>query len=289
MKDQAENLRLRLQTQPKDPKSARAIAVVSGKGGVGKSNFSLNFSLSLKMLNHRVLLIDMDIGMGNLDILMGKAPEYSIVDYLSNQVPLKEIVMEGHEGIHYIAGGTGLSQLVKFDEVQLNEFTSELHYLLEQYDYVIFDMGAGLTDESLRILLSVHEIIVVTTPEPTSITDAYSTMKFIHLHDSTLPLYLVVNKTLTDKEGKETYSRISTVLDKFLGREITSLGFLPEDRTIQQAVKRQIPFLVYSPKSAASTALKSLTERYEKQNFKNNVKSPSLPFVSKLKKFLFER
>ncbi|HYK73841.1 MAG TPA: MinD/ParA family protein [Pseudoneobacillus sp.] len=288
MNDQAEKLRLRLKTQMNEKHNARAIAVVSGKGGVGKSNFSLNFSLSLIKLKQRVLLIDMDIGMGNLDILMGKAPEFSIVDHLTKQVPLQEIVMDGHEGLHYIAGGTGLTQLINFNDDILEEFTNQLQVLFQQYDIVIFDMGAGISNESLRILLSVHEIIVVTTPEPTSIMDAYATMKFIHLNDSSLPFYLVVNKTISEKEGKETCNKISTVLNNFLGREITSLGMLPEDRTIQQAVKKQVPFLLYNPKSPSSIAIRSLTERYKQQRFNDGYTKP-LPFVSKLKKFLFER
>lgn len=288
MNDQAEKLRLRLKTQMNEKHNARAIAVVSGKGGVGKSNFSLNFSLSLIKLKQRVLLIDMDIGMGNLDILMGKAPEFSIVDHLTKQVPLQEIVMDGHEGLHYIAGGTGLTQLINFNDDILEEFTNQLQVLFQQYDIVIFDMGAGISNESLRILLSVHEIIVVTTPEPTSIMDAYATMKFIHLNDSSLPFYLVVNKTISEKEGKETCNKISTVLNNFLGREITSLGMLPEDRTIQQAVKKQVPFLLYNPKSPSSIAIRSLTERYKQKRFNDGYTKP-LPFVSKLKKFLFER
>ncbi|WP_442599518.1 MinD/ParA family protein [Neobacillus sp. D3-1R] len=288
MNDQAEKLRLRLKTQIEDKQNAKAIAVVSGKGGVGKSNFSLNFSLSLVRLKQRVLLIDMDIGMGNLDILMGKAPEYSIVDHLTKRVPLQDIVMEGNEGLHYIAGGTGLTQLINFDTDILEEFTHQLQLLFQKYDLVIFDMGAGISNDSLRILLSVHEIIVVTTPEPTSIMDAYATMKFIHLNDSNLPFYLVVNKTSSEKEGIETYKKISTVVSNFLGREITSLGHLPEDRTIQQAVKRQVPFLLYNPKSPSSIAIRSLTERYQKQRFTDEYIKP-LPFVSKLKKFLFER
>jgi flagellar biosynthesis protein FlhG len=288
MKDQAESLRLQLKRQDSTSKT-KAIAVVSGKGGVGKSNFSLNFSISLSRKGFKVLLFDMDIGMGNLDILMGKSSDKSIVDYLSGDSLLHEVIIDGPEGISFIAGGTGLTQLVHIDADKLNAFTDDLHSQLEQYDYLIFDMGAGINEDSLRVLLSVHEIFVITTPEPTSLTDAYATMKFVHLQDSKLPFFLVVNRAQTEKEGKETLSRLSEVMKKFLGRESISLGVLPDDRTIQQAVRRQIPFISYNPKSAAAKALEDITNHYTMRVIQGSPAHIRTSFVTKFKSFLFER
>lgn len=288
MKDQAESLRLQLKRQESSSKT-KAIAVVSGKGGVGKSNFSLNFSISLSRKGFKVLLFDMDIGMGNLDILMGKSSDKTIVDYLSGDSLLHEVIIDGPDGISYIAGGTGLTQLVQIDRDKLSAFTDELHTQLDQYDYLIFDMGAGINEDSLRVLLSVHEIFVITTPEPTSLTDAYATMKFVHLQDSTLPFFLVVNRAQTEKEGKETLKRLSEVMKKFLGKESVSLGVLPDDRAIQQAVRRQIPFIRYNPKSAAAKALEDITIRFTMRDIDESPSHTTTSFVSKFKSFLFER
>lgn len=288
MKDQAENLRLQLKRQESTSKT-KAIAVVSGKGGVGKSNFSLNFSISLSRKGFKVLLFDMDIGMGNLDILMGKSPDKSIVDYLSGDFLLHEVIIDGPEGISFIAGGTGLTQLVHIDEEKLNSFTDALHNHLEQYDYLIFDMGAGINEDSLKVLLSVHEIFVITTPEPTSLTDAYATMKFVHLQDSMLPFFLVVNRAQTEKEGKETLRRLSEVMNQFLGKESISLGVLPDDRAIQQAVRRQIPFISYNPKSAAAKALEDITNQYTMRDIQESPAHIITSFVTRFKSFLFER
>lgn len=286
MNDQAESLRVKLKRQQTGT-FTKAIAVVSGKGGVGKSNFSLNFSIALSRRGFRVLLFDMDIGMGNLDILMGKTSDKTIVDYLKGTASLQEIVMDGPEGLKYIGGGTGLSSLVQLD--RLGTLSEEFDAFLEEYDYLIFDMGAGANEESLKFLLSVHEIIVITTPEPTSLMDAYAMMKYLHLFDSRLPFYLVANRAQSIKEGRETIRRLSEVLQKFLQRESISLGILPDDRSLQKAVSRQVPFIIYNPKSLVSSALEDLVTRYLDRKYTEPPAMKSVSFVSKLKKILFER
>lgn len=286
MKDQAELLRVKLERRHGLRPNTQAIAVVSGKGGVGKSNFSLNFSISLSKRGFKVLLFDMDVGMGNLDILMGASSDKTIVDYLKGNASLKDVIMDGPEGIKYIGGGTGLSQIVQLDRLAM--LAGELDSFLEEYDYLIFDMGAGINADSLKFLLSVHGIIVITTPEPTAVMDAYAIMKYLHILDSKIPFHLVANRTHSVKEGYETINRLSDVLKKFLDRETFLLGILPDDRTVQQAVSRQIPFVTFNPKSKASLALEELVERFIQQGSKKT-SNRSNSFISRLKKFLFER
>lgn len=287
MKDQAEALRRRIQS--KDAVSSpRTLAVVSGKGGVGKSNFSLNFAISLTKKGHRVLLFDMDVGMGNIDILLGNTSKFTIVDFFDERESLENIVTDGPGGLHYIAGGTGLNRLFKLDDYLLNKFTEELSLLLHNYDYVILDMGAGATEESLHFIMSVDDIVVVTTPEPTSVTDAYAMMKHIHMKNNNIPFLIVVNRVLSEKEGFETFSRLKTVAKKFLDREVKHLGVLPDDSAIRMAVKKQTPF-IYDRKSPASKSLLQMTERYEEQAYKEIQQPNAFHFVSKLKRFLFER
>ncbi|MEH7344865.1 MinD/ParA family protein [Bacillus sp. JJ1532] len=288
MKDQAEELRLRLRAN-KLRKNPRTLAVVSGKGGVGKSNFSLNFAISLTKKGFAVLLFDMDLGMGNLDILMGTSSEYSIVDYFEGRVSLKQAIMHGPEGLKYIAGGSGLSHIVHLDENRVEHFTQELTVLFGEYDYVIFDMGAGITNESIKFILSAQEIVCITTSEPTAITDAYSMLKHIHLVDSSIPYYIVINRVESEKEGQITYNRISKVLQNFLGRESFYLGMLPDDRAIQQAVRRQTPFILNNEKSPASKSIIEIAERYKDRHFQDKQSVNGFPFITKLKRFLFER
>jgi flagellar biosynthesis protein FlhG len=286
MMDQAQNLRNRLRRQA-EKKNTKAIAVVSGKGGVGKSNFSLNFSLSLVKRGFRVLLLDMDVGMGNLDILMGVSSEKTIVDYLTGSFGLKEIVLNGPEGLKFIGGGTGLTQLVNMD--RFSQLSDDLDDFLLEYDYLIFDMGAGVNEDTLKFMLSVNEIFVITTPEPTSLMDAYATMKHLHLLDENLPFYLIANQAQSMKDGKETLKRLSNVLKKFLDHEPIQLGVLPNDRSVQEAVRRQVPFITMNPKSLISTALQDLVNHYVQQGGQVESLKPSLSFVSKLKRFLYER
>ncbi|MGA9226661.1 MAG: cobyrinic acid a,c-diamide synthase, partial [Mesobacillus sp.] len=183
----------------------------------------------------------------------------------------------------------GLSQLIKMDHNSVDYFTSSLGEVLKKYDYLIFDMGAGLNEETLSILLSVNEIFVITTTEPTSLMDAYATMKYIHMADSTLPFYLVVNRAGSVKEGNETLSRLEDVLKKFLGRSTIKLGMLPDDKSVHEAVKRQIPFVMFNERSQVSKGMAAILEKYMDKVSYNAEKRDNRSFTARLKQFLFER
>lgn len=287
MRDQAEQLRLRIQSQENN-RQTKIVAIVSGKGGVGKSNFALNFALSLKRDKKKVLLFDMDIGMGNIDILMGKSSSYTIVDFFERHVPLRKVVMKG-EYIDYIAGGTGLTHVMKLSEEGFASFSAELELLLLDYDYVLFDMGAGMNDDDLRFILSVHEVIIMTLPEPPAIMDAYAAMKHLYLLDPSLPFYLVVNRVQNKKEGTETSQRLTRVLKSFLGKDAVFLGMIPDDNNVKRAVSQQTPLLNFNERSPAAKAIHHICRRYIEQHFDGDVMPNSKQFISKLKHFFFER
>jgi len=287
MTDQAANLRERFKNQR--VRKQKTIAVVSGKGGVGKSNFSLNFSLSLIKKGYSVLLVDMDIGMGNIDILMGTQTNATIVDYFDNNRPLSEIINQRKEGIHFIAGGSGLTKFVHMEQKGLEKFFDDFTKVLSMYDYILFDMGAGISTDSLKFILSADEVMVITTPEPTSITDAYAAMKFIHLHRKDIPFYLIINRTITSTDGMETFQKLKNVLNRFLGREALCLGMIPEDHSVVKAVRSQIPLIFFNEKSTAAKALFEIADRYCNQQFSEPTTINKPPFVTKLKRFLFER
>lgn len=288
MNDQAELLRKRVESYRNETK-AKTLAVISGKGGVGKSNFSLNFAISLAKKGKKILLFDMDIGMGNIDILMGQHAKYSIVDFFENGQSLQDIVSVGPEQVAYITGGTGLTNLFTLDERKFSRFTEEFNEFLKRYDYIIFDMGAGINEDSIKFLLCVDELIVIATPEPTAIMDAYSVMKYLHSINNELPYFLVCNRVFSQKEGKETAIRMLNALKKFLNKEATVLGYLPDDRIVTAAVSKQVPFILYEPKAEISKAIVNLASRYENHSFNEDGSLPKSNFLHNMKKYFFGR
>lgn len=288
MRDQAENLRIKLKNL-NSTLNTKTIAVVSGKGGVGKSNFSLNFALDLSRSGHKVLLFDMDIGMGNIDILMGVSPKSTIVNLFESNLMIKDIIEEGPEGLSFISGGSGFTKIFKFGSKKIDYFISQLELLLGEYDYVIFDMAAGVTEESLQIAIAADELFVITTTEPTSITDAYATIKFFSLKDKDMPIFLLINRAHSENEAKSTVNRLRNVVHQFLKKEVTFLGYLPDDQVVFKAVKRQIPFLLFEPNANVSKALLSIVKRYKEKAFDENSVTSSFKFITKLKQFFLER
>lgn len=290
MRDQAESLRLRLSRQSKRQGETKAIAITSGKGGVGKSNVSLNFSITLSKRGFRVLLLDMDIGMGNIDILLGQSSSATIIDLFYKRLSLYELIKNGPENISFIAGGTGLANVFTMDDEKIDYFLTQLQSVSEQYDYLIFDMGAGISEDRLRLLKAVHEIFIVTTPEPTAVTDAYAMMKYVHMQEKNVPFYLIVNRAQTEQEGRDTLQRLKRVAKQFLQKDIIPLGVLPEDRSVSKAVVRQTPFLLFDPVSKVSRAMHMLTDRYlsARSIDEERVHRP-FNFFARLRHFLLER
>lgn len=262
MNDQAEALRYLVRQQEQNRQETRILTVTSGKGGVGKSNFSLNFALSLRRQGKKVLVFDADIGMANIDVLMGTSSTYSLYHLLKQEKTIWDIIQLGAEGIHYIAGGSGFRDLLELTPDQVDRFAKEVEKLHGEYDVILFDTGAGLSKETVRFISAAHETIVVTTPEPTSITDAYALIKMVKSMGIDANFKLIVNRASDAREGRETAQKISLVASRFLGSELPSLGYLPDDGHVSKAVKRQIPFLIAYPTSEASVALARIAESY---------------------------
>lgn len=267
----------------------KTIAVLSGKGGVGKSNVSLNFSLALRQREKHVLLFDMDIGMGNIDILLGQSSSYTMIDIFRPNVTIHDTIKTGPEQLSFIAGGTGFTEIFHMDEQKVEYFIEQLQLVSEQYDYLIFDMGAGMSEDHLQLLKAVDDIFIITTPEPTALTDAYATVKYIHLADPQLPIYVLVNRARSDKEGVETLQRLKQVAKRFLGKELHALGYVPEDRTVSNAVIRQTPFLLFDPSAKASKALMRMTDRYLANGEHEEQTKRPFHFFAKLRQYFLER
>lgn len=264
MSDQAQSLRNLVRTHS-DPqaRNTRIITVTSGKGGVGKSNFTLNFALTLQKLGYKTLVFDADIGLANIDLLMGISPKYSLYHLLKRERTIWEIIHKGQHDLEFIAGGSGFNDLIRLSEAEVDYFAEQVNQLHGYVDFIIFDTGAGLSKETLKFIIAANETIVVTTPEPTAITDAYAIIKMVHTqgHDH-VRFRLVVNRVTDLQEGKQTADKISLVAKQFLNLDIPTLGFVEDDISVSKSVKKQVPFTIAFPSSAASRSIERLVGRF---------------------------
>lgn len=287
MHDQAASLRRRLEMS-KHPKQAKTISIISGKGGVGKSNIAINFSLELIRSKKKVLLFDLDVGMGNVDILLGSHARKTIIDMFAEHLSIHDIIESGPNTLSYIAGGSGLNSFFMMDHHKQGFFFEQYKELVQLYDYIIFDIGAGATEDSLFFILASDECIVVTTPEPTSITDAYGMIKHVVHHQSNMPIYVIMNRALSQKDGIKSLERFKLVITQFLQVDVQMMGILPDDPSVSKAVRKQVPYVLLNERSAISKAMKQLTANYlSKLDDVNNLRPAS--FVQKLKQLMTER
>ena len=284
MDDQAASLRRKVEMNSQ-PREAKTISIISGKGGVGKSNIALNISLELMNQDKKVILFDLDVGMGNINILLGLQPRKSIVDLLNEELSIFDIIEQGPRNLSYIAGGTGLSSFFTLDAPKKNHFFEQYNELVHLYDYIIFDMGAGVTVDSLFFILASDECIVITTPEPTSITDAYSMIKQVVTNGYDMPIHVILNRARSQKEGMQALKRFQQVVTQFLQIHINLMGIIPEDQIVSEAVRKQTPYVILNEKSRAARAIRELTINYIKSTKQmNNIRTFS--FIQRLKKFI---
>ncbi|OXM16002.1 MinD/ParA family protein [Paenibacillus herberti] len=264
MSDQAQALRNMIlqQNKPSSNKGTRILTVASGKGGVGKSNFSLNFALSLQKLGQKVLIFDADIGMANLDVLMGVPAPYSLYHLFQGQRSIHDIIQLGPGGLHFIAGGSGFRELLHLTEEQLQHADREISKVQGEYDLILFDTGAGLSREAERFIRGSHESIIVTTPEPTSITDAYALVKMVSHSHPDAKFKLIVNRVLDQREGRQTAEKMDLAAQRFLNVQLPYAGAIMDDPHVGKAVRRQTPFSLAYPDCQASRDILATARSY---------------------------
>jgi len=260
MKDQAHNLRVLKNRQ--NNKKTKIITVTSGKGGVGKSSFVLNLAISLTRRGQRVLVIDTDFGFSNIDVMLGVHTEYDLMDVVNGDKSIEEIIETGHEGVKFISGGSGVYELTKLSRKQLLSIVDTLYGLEDVADTIIFDTSAGVSDNMLRLICASHETILVTTPEPTAIVDAYALVKII-CEESIVPnLSLVVNNADSRNAAQTAMDGLTRIVKKNFDIEIKKLGYILRDINMHNAVTKQVPVLVSYPKSTASVNIEVLASKY---------------------------
>ncbi|MFJ7726563.1 MinD/ParA family protein [Neobacillus sp. NPDC097160] len=264
--DQAQSLREymhRFNIQEEKTHASRVITITSGKGGVGKSNFTLNFALGLQAAGKKVVILDLDLSTANINILMGITPRYSLVDVLYHQKYIWDVLEKGIEGIEYIAGGFEIQDLMKLDQQTLTFFWSQIQELQTYADFILLDTGAGISRELVDFIIASDETILVTTPEPTSIADSYAVMKTVHQFNKQFPNFLlVVNRAHTYREAVETSRALKNACSNFLKIKLKTLGFLMEDMHVGKAVRSQTPFFISFPNCEASRSIKQIVYAY---------------------------
>jgi len=285
MHDQAENLRNKLKAHASG-REGKVISIISGKGGVGKSNFALNFALALIREGKKVLVIDLDIGMGNIDVLLGIHSKYSIKHLFEQDMPLEDLIEQGPEGLEYISGGSSLGSLLEMDESKRSRFFTQFEIVSKSYDYVLFDMGAGATRDSIYFILASDICVLISTPEPTALTDAYGMIKYIVNNYGEMPINIVMNRALSVKIGYKALKGLQDVSKQFLDTDLFALGVLPEDATVQKAVMRQTPYLIHKENAAVSTAVRNIAS-----SFLGNIslKHSEGSFLTRLKQLVKQR
>ncbi|HCC08293.1 MAG TPA: hypothetical protein DEP72_09085 [Clostridiales bacterium] len=266
MKDQAQNLRDIIKKKNKEPKrtcSAKVIAITSGKGGVGKTNVALNLAIDFINRGKKTLILDADLGLANIEVLLGIVPKYNLSDVIYGKKIITDIITIGPNEVKFISGGSGIRELTSLTETQIKTFAQNLNLLDKMVDIIIIDTGAGISDTVMTFLGFADEVLLVTTPEPTAITDAYALLKVFSdkIKKGDINVKLVINKVKDENEGQKIFEKIKKVADKFLNIKVEDLGYLPNDECLEKSVRSQEAVIIKYPKSEITIALKKLAEK----------------------------
>lgn len=284
MTDQAYKLRelihVNKSSQKKVSSDARIIAISSGKGGVGKTNFTVNIGIALTKLNKKVTIIDADLGLANIDIILGLVPKFTLTHVLKNQKNIEDIIMDGPDGIKIISGGSGVMDLVNLSAQELEALIKTFEYLNEDSDYILIDTGAGLNQSVLSFIQAAQELIVVVTSDPTSITDAYALIK--NIKSMNIPIKIVVNRVESNKEGHEVFHKLNSATTKFLNFEMENIGFIYEDPCVKKSVRNQVPFMIGFPNALASKGVELIANTLDHQKNYQQEEGGFSSFIKKL-------
>jgi len=256
--DQAQHLREQVS---RNERQLKLITVTSGKGGVGKTSLTVNLALALQQLGHSVLVVDADFGLANIDVMLGLQSSYNLSHLLRGQRTLGEITQRGALGVRFISGGSGVFDLLNMNSTQLDSLLDGLMGLEDEIDIILFDTGAGINENILRLIMASSETVVVTTPEPTAILDAYALVKTVSCREGAPPTRMVMNKADSKKEADNATAGFQSIIRKYLQQDVESLGYVLFDAEVSRSIKRQIPILVSHPGSMTARCIQEVARR----------------------------
>lgn len=274
MTDQAEQLRELMKSKEngdsgENGKKTRIIAVSSGKGGVGKTNISINLAIAYGQLGKKVIVMDADLGLANVNVILGLIPKFNLYHLIRRQKNMSDIIMDTDYGIKIVAGASGFSKIANLTDEERDYFINELSALSDA-DVIIIDTSAGVSHNVLGFIAAADEAIIVTTPEPTAITDAYGIIKIIatEIDNLNLGLKLIVNRVKSVTEGKKVAERVINIAGQFLNLKVDYLGYVYDDQGVGSAVLHQKPFIIAEPNGKAAICVKHIAGRLEKVEFR---------------------
>ena len=256
--DQAEQLRnvIKLHNQ-NNQNNARVVTITSGKGGVGKSNLAVNLAVCLRKAGKRVIIFDADFGLANVEVMFGAIPQYNLSDFIYRGKSIREIITPGPMDIGFISGGSGI--------IGLNNLTKDsIDTLNELADFILIDTGAGISDQVLEFVMASPEVLLVSTPEPSSLTDAYSLLKALYCNpdfvEEETTIHIVTNRVNSRDEGQAIYEKVNSVVSKFLHGSLNYLGMIPQDAALERAVRQQKTVTMSDPNAKSAKAISCLTD-----------------------------
>ena len=242
-------------------KETRVIAITSGKGGVGKTNIVANLGLALSRLGEKVLMLDADLGLGNLDVLLGLAPKYNMSHVISGEKSIQEIILKGPGNVEILPASSGIQDLTQLSKQQKIQILTELDLLIDSFDVLLIDTAAGISTNVLDFNATAQEILVVVSPEPTSLTDAYALMKVLSLKYSVKHCQLLVNQAASDQEGRDMYRQLNLVAERFLDISVQYFGCVLFDEKVTKSVRQQQILIELYPDSPASKCFGILAKK----------------------------
>ncbi len=291
MKDQASKLR-------KLARKSITVGVTSGKGGVGKTNITINLAVLLAKRGENVLILDGDLSLANVDLLFGVSPQYNIKDAILGDKSLDDIIVDGSHGVKIIPAASGVEELADLPDEKREVFIDAFKKFEEQFDFIFIDTAAGIAKNVTHFLLASDEAIIITTPELTALADAYAVIKILAMNKSLTNVKVLVNLVKTKNQAIETIGRIKVVASQFLGIEVEDFGFIYEDNSVQQAVLQQTPLVVSFPYSRAAICLKTIADNlmelkgeteHKESLFERIAKVPTPPKDSVKQEFVTEK
>jgi len=268
--EQARKLReLIAEKRPPASLTARTVAITSGKGGVGKTQVATNLAIALAKFGKKVIVIDVDLGLANIDVLLGLKPAYTLEHVLKGEKQVKDVVVHDVYGVDVIPASSGVESMANLTDYQKERLLSGFGSLESDYDIVLVDTAAGLSANVLTFVLAANEILVVTTPEPTAFTDAYAMIKTVTRYRRNAPLHLVVNMARSDEEAIGTVKNVRLVAKQFLNIDVRDFGSIPYDEIVPRASRRREPFVLAPVGDPAADAVRSLAARVSNNNAGN--------------------
>jgi len=241
-------------------RNAQIITITSGKGGVGKSNISVNLAIAIAQKGKKVVLVDADTNLANIDILLGLSPKYNFLNYVLDDIPIQKILTEHKSGISFIANSSGNRHWYELKDNLKHKIFELFMKLKKDYEYIIIDTSGGLVPLSLDIAVHSDKVLLVATSEPTAINDSYAMIKILNSMKKDIAIELLLNMVTSPSEVTDVFQRLSLVLDHFLNTGIGIAGYIIMDNNVRQAVNQQAPFLLQFPESIASKNIQNIAE-----------------------------